>query len=213
VKNSSILLALLVLCTSVHAAPRSGIEYFPAELNLPTIVCQFGNSEARKFPALSSFEDDWYSKHLHAADEPSLFEQSLTPKSNSGNSYRFTWLGTFHAPVMVRIDENARGQMFLTAKRLTGKGGYEPGRIDKIIQRQLTPAESARLRRALGSGDLAQLKPTPCDRGLDGAVWIVEVRTGETYYVVTRWSPQTGPVRNIGLSFLILTGWDNRPIY
>src|SRR4051812_14323979 len=94
----------VLLCLPARAASNSQLEYFPLELQKPAIDCHLGQ-RATKLPVLSDFEDKWFSKHLSAAEEPSLFEQSLKPPPSIARSYRFTWLPSFHAPITVRIDE------------------------------------------------------------------------------------------------------------
>ena len=43
-------------------------------------------------------------------------------------------------------------------------------------------------------------------RSYYGSEWIIEGVT-DRYRVVTRWTPESGPVRAIGEQFLSLTGW------
>ncbi|HTC43957.1 MAG TPA: hypothetical protein VK696_02810 [Steroidobacteraceae bacterium] len=42
----------------------------------------------------------------------------------------------------------------------------------------------------------------------DGSQWIVEVRDGNRYHYVDRWSPQDGPVPEIGERFIALSQQD-----
>src|SRR4051812_34837791 len=116
-------LLMLFLIAPATGAPQSKLEYFPAELHMSWVECQLGSKHI-KLPLLGDFQDNWFSTHLSAAMEPSLFEQSLKPPQATPASYRFTWLRSFHVPVIVRIDEGRDGVMHLTAKRLSGKGGY-----------------------------------------------------------------------------------------
>ena len=203
-------LLMLGLILPASAAPYAELEYFPAELHMSRVECQWGNKRI-KLALLSDFHDSWFSKHLSAAKEPSLFEQSL--RQSRGNSYRFTWLRSFHAPITVRIDEGADGAMSLTAKRLSGRGGYDPGHIDLTVTRKLTAQENDEVHRAFAASDFVAFKPNPCDIGTDGAEWIVEARTGGKYHVVTQQSPRDGPIRHIGGVLLSLTGWKNDPVY
>jgi hypothetical protein len=51
-------------------------------------------------------------------------------------------------------------------------------------------------------------------RGTDGARWIIEAvepSTGYTY--INRWTPRDGPVREVGLHLLGLTGWKIDDVY
>jgi len=205
-------LPMALFSLPAHAADYSQLEYFPLELQKPAIECQWG-SKRIKLPLLSDFHDAWFSKHLAAAEEPSLFEQSLKPPQDTVASYRFTWLRSFHAPIVVRIDEGRNGVMHLTAKRLSGQGGYQPGHLDGMISRPLTAKEAADVHHAFAASDFAVFKPNPCDIATDGAQWVVEARTGGKYHVVHQQSPQGGPIRRIGIALLSLTSWKIGPVY
>src|SRR5438034_8332234 len=69
---------------------------------------------------------EWYSKFLTAMNEPSLWEESQTKKTQG---YRFLWLRSFHHPVSIRLDISKDGTAVLTTKISNGAGGYEPGRL------------------------------------------------------------------------------------
>lgn len=205
-------LPMVLLSLPAHAAGYSQLEYFPAELHMSRVECQLGPKRI-KLPLLSDFHDAWFSKHLAAAEEPSLFEQSLKQPQDRVASYRFTWLRSFNAPIVVRIDEERNGVMHLTAKRLSGRGGYEPGHLDGVITRPLTAKEGADARRAFAASDFATFKPNPCDIATDGAQWVVETRAGGTYHVVHQQSPQKGPILRIGTALLSLTNWKIGLVY
>jgi hypothetical protein len=210
---------MLALIAPAYGAPQSRVEFFPSELHVPSIECPWGNTRQEysknkvKLALLSDFEGVWFSAQLRAANEPSLFEQSLKQPEGIARSYRFTWLRSFHAPVFVRIDEQSDGVMKLTAKRLTGQGGLAPGRLSSTMRRQLTASEKEDVRRMFASGDFATYRVNRCDMGTDGAVWLLETRLGGKYQVVNQFSPQSGPIRQIGLALLLLTGWKNEPVY
>ncbi len=70
--------------------------------------------------------EHWYPKHLEAMKEPSLFQQST---NKSIEQYRFLWLRTFHKPIAVRVRKESAG-ITLRVIRLSGAGGYDPGRIE-----------------------------------------------------------------------------------
>ncbi len=90
-------------------------------------------------PKDDSFRSDWYSKHLKALQEPSLFQES---KRSSAESYRLVWLRTFHHPVVVRVDVHANGSAELTAKVSNGAGGYAPGKLIENTARPLTQQQT-----------------------------------------------------------------------
>lgn len=204
--------ALLLSQPAIGAPDYSRLEYFPAELHMSSVECQLGNKRL-KLPLLSDFHDAWFSKHLAAAKETSLFEQSLKPPMDIAASYRFTWLPSFHAPVTVRIDQWRDGTMVLTAKRLTGRGGYDPGHIGSTTTRKLTAKESADIRQMFAARDFAAFRTNPCNTATDGAQWLVESRIGSKYHVVNQFSPQAGAILRIGTALLTLTNWKIGLVY
>lgn len=137
-------------------------------------------------PPFDDFHRKWYSKHLVAMSESSLTE-------SPGEAYRFLWLRTFHAPVMIRVVCVETG-CELTALRTNGHGGYEPGAIVERKTRKLSNTEVSRFKALLAAVQFWQ--PTPADDriGLDGAQWILEGRRGQTYHLWDVWSPPpSGP--------------------
>jgi len=138
--------------------------------------------------------------HLEALQEPSLWMLSQTQKEQS---YRFLWLRTFHQPVAIRVDVQADGSSLLTIKITNGAGGYKPGHLVQSDKSTLTKEQTeAFLRRIEGNKfwDLEGIEKSP--GGFDGARWIIEGVKGGKYHVVTRWTPQDGPIRAIGLFML-----------
>ena len=159
---------------------------------------------------VDEIEADWYPKHWRAAEEPSLY---LASRASKARSLRFTWLRTFENPVIVRIDAVSSGRMRLTAKQLSGAGGYEPGQVARTIIRDLTPDEQAKLESLLAQTRVFKLPSRVCYSGLDGAQWIVEATGPAGYEYVNRWSPKRGPVYDLGLALLGLTGWQFERAY
>jgi hypothetical protein len=161
---------------------------------------------------MSDLENKWYSNHLSAAQEPSLYQ--TPPKQGSyPDSIRFTWLRSFDYPVIVRLDGVHSPSAKLVAKQLTGAGGYDPGSVSKRIQRQLTREQTARLRNLLITTHAMALPSRICDGGLDGADWLIEISDRHEYHFLSRWTPNNGEVREIGLAMLKLTGWSFGRIY
>src|SRR5262245_53562261 len=70
--------------------------------------------------------EHWYPEHLEAMKEPSLFQQST---NKVVEQYRFLWLRTFHKPIAVRVRKDSAG-ITLRVVRLSGAGGYNPGKIE-----------------------------------------------------------------------------------
>lgn len=180
----------LVMCNPAFATDS---PYFPKG--------SLSNKES-----FNSFKRQWYSKHLAAMNEP-----SLCCAIKSAREYRFTWLRTFHHPVAVRITETA-DHVLLTATELDGAGGYEPGNILRREEINIPADQFESFLDLFNSGNFWSIETT-AEKGLDGAEWIVEVNENGKYHAVARHSPEDGFIREIGLLFLTLTGWDFGEMY
>ena len=189
-------------------------EYFAPALFRPApVACSDPDlgGTGRRTPAIDGYVANWYSTHLRAAHESSLYLASM--QATPGATYRFTWLRSFHEPVVFRIDARPDGAMTFTAKKLSGHGGYGPGHIEARVTRVLTTDEAARFRRIVSISHLFELPPKGCGPGPDGADWIFEANEGGAYRYVARWAPENGPVREAGLLLMSFTGWNLDPIY
>ena len=185
----------------------SATRYFPESLSNEQLSCS-----GRKAPLLSEIRRDWYSRQLGAAGEPSLFQMS-TKAPPLSTSYRFTWLRSFHNPVTVRIDLGRDGRFLMTAKRLSGAGGYGPGTVSNQIIRPLNSDEQKKIVALIKRTDVLHQPPVDCTLGTDGAEWIIEANENGAYHFINRWTMDGGPVHEVGLAFLALTGWNLDPIY
>jgi hypothetical protein len=150
----------------------------------------------------------WYSSQLRALDEPSLWELS---KTKSSQSYRFLWLRTWDHPVAVRLDINNDGTGRLVTKMSSGTGGYDPGKLALNRTRQLTKEQVVSLLLKVETAAFWGLPTNETSGGRDGARWIIEgVRQGQ-YHIVDRWSPSSGPVRELGLHLMHLADLEIPP--
>lgn len=193
-------------------APRT--EYFPPSFSKNSITCDLGTPDApyrRTFKLVA--EKDAEAPHWRAAHEPSLYLASRSPSSKVNRTYRLVWLRTFHAPITVRVEVFSDGTARLIAKRLSGQGGYEPGRIVDRVERVLSAEEFAKLERLVSETRPFDLPPMDCNWGSDGATWTLEANDAGAYKYVNRWSPKNGPVRDAGMLMLSFTGWRLGPIY
>jgi hypothetical protein len=172
-----------------------------SEPSSPTFFFSEGTFYPR--PDVDAFVRVWYSKHLAVMKEPSL---SCGP-SPGPETYRFTWLRTFHHPIAVRVSWSHKGAE-LTSVELGGAGGYEPGGILRKAHRPLSTEAWSDLRNSVVSLKFWAMPTRLADdsSGADGAQWILEGRRGDEYHVVDRWSPQKGRYRKVGLQFLRLAG-------
>jgi hypothetical protein len=150
---------------------------------------------------MHAFVSAWYSKHLEAMKEPSF--QCETPYP----VYRFLWLRTFHHPIAIRVEQRPDG-MHVFAIELDGAGGYEPGTVSRRVARTLRHEEAQNFSHALERANIWGPMTEQNEMGLDGARWVVEARHGNRYQLHDRWTPDDGAVRDMGVAFLALTGWN-----
>ena len=135
-------IALVLLQSTPGSPPQDADQpYFPPA----------GAQASGKPGEVSAFESEWFSRHLRAAAEPSLYTSAEVRRA--GTVLRFTWLRTSHRPVVVRVEGLDTDAPRLVAKQLSGRGGYDPGKIAMEITRPLarTEADGLWTRRACAS--------------------------------------------------------------
>jgi hypothetical protein len=140
----------------------------------------------------------WYSSQLQAMKEPSL---STGRATDQAVTYRFTWLRTFHNPLVARFVLDVSGAGTLYVKMADGAGGYQPGKVIVDSTFPLKPDEVQRILSLLNKMDFWHTPTELADGpgGCDGSQWILEGRDKSTYHVVDRWTPRSGPLRELGL--------------
>lgn len=181
-------------------------SYFPAELFNP--ACANGKPEP-----VNDFKKDWYSKHLRNAGEPSMLARTEGTGRTRRSALRFTWLRSFHKPVVIRIEEWDTERPRLLAAEMAGRGGYGGGVVIRRIDRKLSRDESQALHQLWTRADPFTHRSPPCGLMMDGAQWVIETTGPGGYRFIDRQSPDNGPVREVGLALLGLTGWEVGDIY
>jgi hypothetical protein len=148
------------------------------------------------------FKQDWYSHELKKLEEPSLLEES---KNRLSESYRFLWLRTFHRPLAIRLDLRLNGSGILTTKVADGEAGF-PHTVKHLIENVARPLSREQTRALLAQVRRTDFWSLPShvddQAGTDGAEWIIEGVKEGRYHVVHRWSPERGPIRELGLVFV-----------
>lgn len=149
----------------------------------------------------TTFTLEWYSSHLKSMNEPVLFAD------NSNNIYRFTWLRTFHAPIIIRVEERDNVYM-LFWKQTNGAGGYGPGQLVDDESKRLTGNEWNTVMKYLEDLDFWN-QPTIKRDGIlgnDGSQWILEGVKEGNYHVIDRWTPEKNTYYELGKYLIELTG-------
>lgn len=214
VHDNGMLRWLVITAFMASASPCAAATqqpFFPPNYAGLSFSCSSENgavSDPHEF--LNKFRQDWFSQHLQAAGEAPLY--TATPSNSAMPVLRFTWLRSFDPPVTVRLSKQKDGGWSLVAKQLSGKGGYDPGAIDKVVNRRISVSEAAALDALMARVTLPDLSGD-CALGMDGAQWIIERSDAKGHHFINRFSPSDGPVRQVGLFLLNLTGWSLEPVY
>jgi len=161
------------------------------------------SAQENYFPkgALSRFEQvdrgraRWYSAQLKALDEPSLLE---TAKDQRLQAYRFVWLRSFDNPVAVRLDVRSDGTGRLTVKIADGAGGSEPGRLIHNTSVQITREQTEGFVNRVNNVGFWDLPSYVDESGNDGSRWIIEGVKDGKYHLADRWTPEKGPIHDLG---------------
>jgi hypothetical protein len=150
-----------------------------------TALC---SAAEKYFPdnSVSDFEEQRYSKHLSAMQEPVL------PHTNIPERFfalRLLYLPTWGPPVAVRY-ESQDGKHFRRSVMLTGQGGYEPGKIKKQTKEGVSQEDVDSIIESLKSAMVWQMEEDDGVIGLDGSQLIIETIWNSEYQVRTRWTPE-----------------------
>lgn len=129
-----------------------------------------------------------FSRYLFAMREP-ILSIGKAPKE----TYRFTWLRTFHNPVTIGIEH--RGSNYsLYWKILSGLSGYSP--IGKLIinkHKEIDEESWNNFQKLIDELNFWEMSAVCSNNqiGFDGASWILEGRNFVQYHAVYRHSPDS----------------------
>jgi len=138
---------------------------------------------------ISKFEADWYGKSLARMKEPRL---PVLAKEIDAEVYRILILPTWGNSVAVRVQK--RGQLYsLSARRLSGQAGYDPGGLAEAKDLELNAEDSKTLDFLIHNLDFFQIPRATDTRGPDGDEWILEGVSKGKYHVAQRWCATDDP--------------------
>jgi hypothetical protein len=161
-------------------------------------------------PAHYSFVAHWYREQLIGLKEPSIYAMRT---DCTMHIYRFLWLRSFHHPVAVRfilLDDGGT----IISKMCDGAGGYEPGNLILNASKVLSISDKNCFISIMDSIGFWDMPSFDADHGgLDGSRWILEGLKEGKYHLIDRWTPASGPVRDLGLFFLGLGNIQGEKIY
>jgi hypothetical protein len=193
-KNISVLLVVLFL----SFAKSSAQNYFQvmdsiSEMKLDKAISIFNDTLSKEqrteilsrkeyHNKISSSCNKWYSEYLKAMKEPVVYSDNTNRQI-----IRFTWLRTFHHPVVVGM-VNDGGEVSLYWKTSSGTGGYEPGKLVTDRHKRIDIQQWDEMTQELERINFWRLLTNYPFFGLDGAQWILEAKIDGKYHMVDRWS-------------------------
>jgi len=132
---------------------------------------------------ITAFEAKWYGKSLERMKEPRLADLA---KDMNVEVYRMMILPTWGNPIAVRVQRQGEAYS-LSARRLDGQGGYDPGKLAERKDTIISGDNSKALAALIQNLNFFEL-PTEDDvNGFDGDEWILEGVSRGKYHVVQRW--------------------------
>lgn len=165
---NAIQLIPLVLCVFTWAF--SDTSYFPVQKSLGE-------------EGVSAFEANWYGKSLQRMAEPRLPDLA---KDSTMEVYRLMILPTWGNSVVVRVSRH--GDTYtLSARRLDGQAGYDPGKLVEKKEVELSAEDSAKLRSLIQNIAFFQMPIHDDVQGEDGDETVFEGVMSGKYHVITRW--------------------------
>jgi hypothetical protein len=183
---NSILLVSALLCAAASAVVDD--SYFP-------IKTKTGGE------GVTEFESKWYGQSLERMKEPRLPEFA---KDANADIYRITILPTWGNSIAVRVQKH--GELYnLSARRLDGQAGYNPGKLVESKDIALGEDDSKTLAVLIQNLNLFQMSTEDDVRGTDGDEWIIEGVSQGKYHVAVRWcAPSYDPRKRKLTAFLAL---------
>ena len=175
--------------------------------SLPAQTDYFPKGTFSKNARWDRVEREWFGSSLKEVQEPSLLASDSPLQS-----YRFLWLRSFFGPIVVRLDVHKDGDGNLITKTydLVPNSNQLKTSVNKT-----QPLTQEQVQACLGKINQVRLWQLPSadlkGPGCDGAEWIIEAKDGKRYHAVQRWSPQSGPVRELGLEFVLHLAQLNLP--
>ena len=164
-------------------------SYFPTKKN--------GGADA-----VTPFEAKWYSEPLKRMREPHFPDLA---KDVNAEVYRLMILPTWGNPIVVRVQRGAKSYS-LSARRLDGQGGYDPGKLVEAKDIDLNADDSNALDALIQNLQFFQLSTTDEVRGFDGDEWILEGVSQGKYHLIQRWCASDYDPKKRGLTaFLALS--------
>jgi len=182
----------------------TNLLYFPTQFLIDTVNVYRQEKDSlfyQKRQESALFVNTWFSKQLTALDEPKLYTDYTF------ETYRFTWLRTFHNPVSIRL-EKRNAEYFVFVKRTNGAGGYNPGQLVQNDTIRITESQWNDVMTKIYNINFWEI-PTIEKSDMivmDGAMWIFEARKKSKYNMVYRQSGKGPEIKDLCMMLIDLSG-------
>jgi len=124
---------------------------------------------------------------LTALEENCLFNKHLQPNTVV---YRFTWLRSFHNPIVIRIEKD-NNKIMLYWKVGKGAGGYEPQGLKKKGKKKLSLKSWESFLKLVSRAEFDKLPNEFYLPMTDGASWVLEKKSSEEFKAhKTNWASE-----------------------
>lgn len=146
---------------------------------------------------LTESESKWYGQSLERMKEPRLPEFA---KNLDAEIYRITILPTWGNSIAVRVEKH--GELYsLSARRLDGQAGYDPGKLVESKDIALSADVSRTLAALIQNLNFFRMSTDEEGiNGKDGEEWVLEGVSRGKYHVVHRWSASSYNPEKRGLA-------------
>jgi hypothetical protein len=183
----AILLLFAAWCATTPAPPQS--SYFPIRTNAGV-------------EGVTPCESKWYGESLQRMGEPRL---PTIAQDVSAQVYRLVIFPTWGNTISVRVQRH--GELYsLSARRLDGQAGYNPGNLVESRDVELNARDSITLEGLIQNLRFFQLPTDDAVRGNDGDEWVLEGVSDGKYHIVQRWCAAEDNPKERGLKpFLALS--------
>ena len=142
------------------------------------------------------------------------FREPIDLANSQTEVYRVGISPTFENPVLFRIAKDYNG-VVLISKRISGQGGYDPGRLKQQKTRKLSNEEWNQFLKLLEAASFwnlpTDLVNSPDQKGqmticLDGTDWLIEGHRNNKYHGVVRYCPESTEFMAVGRYLLNISG-------
>lgn len=134
--------------------------------------------------SLDTLTNKWLTLDLLNFKEPNLYQSTM---DKTEKTYRFTWLRSFHIPVVIRIDKK-QNSFSLTCKELIDKEGYSPNEFKLNITKKISMPQWINFEYLIKKMNFEHIQTDISNNGdcTDGAAWILESKSADNYHCVYR---------------------------